>query len=168
MALGRLFQISFQEIQTEIHKCISANGKKSSNGRSFMDVGSALIIEVKTAFVIVAPVSYAMRDVSRTSNSFWAFVAIKNLVEKYNDHTYENAIATVVFPGLCVGHNYMPIRKSVQQTLDAYNYIDDHDESDSTNLYICPMGAREQPNTIGNREFIKKRITRKTRSTSSS
>lgn len=113
---------------------------KTILGRSYLDVGSAIVVPLVTyqTALIVAPTMFHPEDVSDTMNAYTSFLAALLMMEKYTQ--YKSDIYTLVITSHCCGVGGMDPEESAQQMYLAW--------------LEYTQGAREASETLGYSDIV--------------
>jgi len=147
----------FPDVETRVREKIVAIGKKTMLGRTYFPVGGALLVKAnEKAELVCAPTMFLPRDVSKSKNAYWSFLATLCLVEK--EVIRRNTSFTLVATSLCCGYGKMSEEDSVRQMKQAYlDFLDINrilPYQEIGDKYLILKGEdEEQPDNYDNREI---------------
>jgi O-acetyl-ADP-ribose deacetylase (regulator of RNase III) len=127
----------FPTCETIVRNRIKKLSTKTILGRSYLDIGSALFIQLKYYDVglIIAPTMFTPEDVSTTKNAYISFLAALMMMNKYTQ-TDSNKY-TLIATSHCCGFGCMDPIVSAQQMYDAYMDFSNgvvHEHPDSADI----------------------------------
>lgn len=110
----------FPGLQTRVQSLIRSEGVRNPFGRYYIPVGSAISLRIggTPAHLIVAPTMFQPRDVSRTRNAYWSFLAALTLFHK--SYGWGWGELTLVATSHCCGYGCMDSVESARQMHAAY------------------------------------------------
>jgi O-acetyl-ADP-ribose deacetylase (regulator of RNase III) len=116
----------FPGLQTLVQDSIHCHGVENAFGRWYLPVGSAICLQIvpppTNTYIIVAPTMFQPRDVSRTHNAYWSFLAALTVFAKhFGSATYTTKHMTLVVTSHCCGYGCMDPFESARQMHAAYN-----------------------------------------------
>jgi O-acetyl-ADP-ribose deacetylase (regulator of RNase III) len=120
---GGIDDVLSREMFPGVENCVKDKileiGKQTLLGRPYFPVGGAFIVKTsETTDLISAPTMFLPRDVSKTKNAYWSFLATLCLVKK--EVLRRNRYFTLVVTSLCCGYGQMTEEESVRQMKQAY------------------------------------------------
>jgi len=101
--INNKFVEEFPLLPDLINQKIQQHGTTNLSGDKFIEIGSAISVlyDEETRFrVLCVSTMYTPQDISLTENIFYAFLAVKNLVQKINIKYPDDTISTVICPSL--------------------------------------------------------------------
>ena len=147
----------FPEIQTRAQKQLSQLNKKTSLGRNYLPIGSAMMVRVDKKnknYIVACPTMFRPQDIRGTRNVYWAFYAGLSLVNRYNGKVREgDRIRILAVPGLGTGYGKMTWKESAEQIYEAYqDYYEkkkrplDNKFVEYYKIYLDEPNREEKPN----------------------
>ena len=144
----------FHGVQKAVQTKIRSLGKKTTLGRFYLSVGSAIIVPVKNDSTLVsAPTMFLPHDVSKTRNAYHAMMAALMAFKKFGK------CDLLVATGLCCGYGKMDPVVSAKQIREAYddfnkgNVPEEIEHVSDPYCVITKNRDNEQPNNFDNREI---------------
>lgn len=162
--VDKIYWKMFKELQKVAQKKLSEYPMKTTLGRNYLPIGSALMISVNNEkynnnYVIACPTMFRPQDIRGTQNVYYAFLAGINLIDKYNKYVSdEKKIRTLVVPGLGTGYGKMTFEDSAKQIKKAFiDYYENKMNNDKMpndyQIYMDEPNKNEQPNVYDNAEL---------------
>lgn len=113
--IDAVYSQMFPGCETLVRNRIAMLPTKTILGRSYLDIGSAIVVPLMThqTTLIVAPTMFYPEDVSGTMNALTSFLAALLMMEKYTK--YKPDIYTLVVTSHCCGVGGMNPETSAQQ-----------------------------------------------------
>ncbi len=160
----------FPGCEPQVKKMIAEIGKKTTLGRPYLPVGSALWFSVSSSanadkqplvdeesVLISAPTMFLPHDVSETRNAYWCMMACLQAMQKIKVET-KGAIDTLVCTSLCCGVGRMDAETSALQMCQALRDFEDgrvfeEVEDFGVHYVILPSRDDAQPRNFDNREI---------------
>ena len=122
--VDKVYWKMFPNLQKSAQKLIRKYPMKTTLGRNYLPIGSALMIKVesnKNQYVVACPTMFRPQDIRGTRNVYYAFLAGLALIDKYNKSvSIGEQIQTLVCPGLGTGYGKMTFEESVKQIKEAF------------------------------------------------
>lgn len=148
-----LSQIIFPGIETEVKSIVNDLGIKTLLGRSYLPIGSSIIIEKGYNNLIVAPTMLLPQNVSNTLNAYYATMAI--LYNILINHKENINNVDIIFTSLCCGYGKMSEDESINQILRG---IQDYHKYNpmiiNSNIIINQPNLLDQPKYYQNTEWF--------------
>ena len=148
------YMAMFPGVQKKVQDKIKELGKKTSLGRYYLPIGSAVIVPVGYDCKLVsAPTMFLPHNVSQTRNAYHAMMAALMAFRK--QPTCHLLVAT----GLCCGYGKMDPNISAKQMRQAYDDFHNGlvpieiEKLDDPSFLITPSRDEEQPRNFDNREI---------------
>ena len=149
----------FPGCEPKVKEMIVEIGKKTTLGRPYLPVGSALWFKVNNgeSVLISAPTMFLPHDVSDTMNAYWAMIACLQAMQKVEEET-EGVIDTLVCTSLCCGVGRMDEETSAIQIRQAVRDFEidklfPEVEDFGIQYVILPSRDDVQPKNFDNREI---------------
>jgi O-acetyl-ADP-ribose deacetylase (regulator of RNase III) len=148
----------FPGCESQVKKMIAEIGKKTTLGRPYLPVGSALWFQTTEESVLIsAPTMFLPHDVSETMNAYWCMMACLQAMEKIEAET-KGAIDTLVCTSLCCGVGRMDAETSALQMCQALRDFEEGKrfievEDFGVHYVILPSRDNLQPKNFDNREI---------------
>ena len=149
----------FPGCEPKVKEMIAEIGKKTTLGRPYLPVGSALWFKVNNneSALISAPTMFLPHDVSETMNAYWAMMAALQAMEKIEVET-EGTIHTLVCTSLCCGVGRMDEETSAIQIRQAVRDFEEglrFPEVEDFGVHYVRLPSRDdaQPKNFDNREI---------------
>jgi hypothetical protein len=156
-----LSTILFPTVQDKIQKEISIYGKKNKIGRTYLPIGSSIIVDVKTpinwheknstVYVVCSPVCLIPQSVRYTQNSYYCTMAVLyNILQncKYPEDDIE-----IIFTSICCGSGRMSEFESIEQIENAVKHYKTYNATCLQNCVIFEPNLQEQPCSFQNTEW---------------
>jgi O-acetyl-ADP-ribose deacetylase (regulator of RNase III) len=149
-------RIMFPTIERDVKDSFASYGKKTLLGRSYLPIGSAVIINTQTKdkYMISAPTMLLPQNVQHTQNAYWSTKAILEVL----GNTVLHDEVEIVLTSMCCGYGKMSIESSVGQIIKALT--DNYSKADLQTqkikkVYIDEPNLDEQPLIYENTEWKK-------------
>jgi O-acetyl-ADP-ribose deacetylase (regulator of RNase III) len=111
-------QYIFPCIETVVLQTIQSLGIHTFLGRSYLPIGSAVLVPYEESALISTPTMVLPIDLNTTQNAYHSFLAALLLFEKYRRSNPQ--YQTLVVPSLCCGYGKMQEKESADQMKRAY------------------------------------------------
>ena len=146
----------FPGVEKKVRQRLVELNIKTSLGRNYLPIGSALIVKAAPqSWLISAPTMFLPHDVSKTRNSYYAFMSSLCLFKKFK--SVVPSIETLVCPSLCTGWGRMTYEEAAKQMYEAFvdfsNGNTPNDYEMSFDVFKSENRDNEQPNHYDNREI---------------
>lgn len=148
-----LSRIIFPNIEPEIKTIVKQLGITSIVGKSYLPIGSSIILDKGNKSLVVSPTMLLPQNVSNTKNAYYATMAILyniliNKKENIND-------IDIIFTSLCCGYGKMSEYDSIQQIIDGIkDYVNYKPKIINKNIIINDPNLYDQPKYYQNTEFF--------------
>jgi O-acetyl-ADP-ribose deacetylase (regulator of RNase III) len=148
-----LSRIIFPNIEKEVKNIVKQLGITSIVGKTYLPIGSSIIIDKGNKSIVISPTMLLPQNVSSTKNAYYATMAILynilcNKKEKIED-------IDIIFTSFCCGYGKMDEDMSINQTLDGIrDYINYNPKIINENIIINEPNLYEQPKYYQNTEFF--------------
>lgn len=121
--VDKVYRNMFPKLQNMAQNKLKTYNIMTKNGRYFLPLGSAMIIDLMNGYHIVScPTMYIPQSIKGTHNVYWAFLAGLYCIEKYNKNVpVTKQIKTLVVPGLGTGIGSLTFSEAVTQMVNAFN-----------------------------------------------
>ena len=153
-----LSRTMFPTCERQLKKMIADLGHKTTLGRPYLRVGSAIwfMVGPKTGF-IAAPTMFLPHDVADTQNAYWAFIAALVAMDRIEKAT-GGAVHTLVCTSLCCGVGRMDPEQAAIQMRRAWDdfhagRIPAETEKVGDQYVLMPSRDDHQPSNYDNREL---------------
>jgi O-acetyl-ADP-ribose deacetylase (regulator of RNase III) len=149
-----LSRIIFPDIEIEIKNIVRQLGITSIVGKSYLPIGSSIIIDKGAKSLIISPTMLLPQNVSNTRNAYYATMAVlHNVLVNRKENIDE---VDILMTSLCCGYGKMTEENSIQQIRDGINdYIHYQPKIVNQNIIINEPNLSEQPKYYQNTEFMK-------------
>jgi O-acetyl-ADP-ribose deacetylase (regulator of RNase III) len=142
----------FPGIEQSVVEKIQTLGIHTFLGRSYMPIGSAVLVPYKQTALISAPTMFLPSDVSTTQNAYHSFLAALILFHKYRRN--HPIVQTLVVTSHCCGYGNMSAKDSAAQMKRAYDdFVQDnypYDTNEDDTILITPpekIDSEQMPNS---------------------
>lgn len=149
-----LSRIIFPNIESEVKNIVKQLGIVSIVGKSYLPIGSSIIMDKGNKLLIISPTMLLPQNVSNTKNAYYATMAVLyniliNKKEKIED-------IDIIFTSLCCGYGKMEEEVSIKQIIDGINdYMDYKPKRVYKDIIINEPNLYDQPKYYQNSEFFK-------------
>ena len=149
-----LSRIIFPDIEIEIKNIVRQLGITSIVGKSYLPIGSSIIIDKGAKSLIISPTMLLPQNVSNTRNAYYATMAVlHNVLVNRKENIDE---VDILMTSLCCGYGKMTEENSIQQIRDGiHDYIHYQPKIVNQNIIINEPNLAEQPKYYQNTEFMK-------------
>lgn len=149
-----LSRIIFPDIEKEIKNIVRQLGITSIVGKSYLPIGSSIIIDKGAKSLVISPTMLLPQNVSNTRNAYYATMAVlHNVLVNRKENIDE---VDILMTSLCCGYGKMTEENSIQQIRDGINdYIHYQPKIVNQNIIINEPNLSEQPKYYQNTEFMK-------------
>jgi O-acetyl-ADP-ribose deacetylase (regulator of RNase III) len=151
------YSAMFPDVQRKVQDKIRILGKKTSLGRNYLPIGSAVIVPVGYDCMLVsAPTMFLPQDVSKTKNAYYAMMASLMAFKK------QGSCNLLITTNLCCGYGKMNPSVSAKQMRKAYddfhngNIPIEIEYKNDPSFLITRDHDYEQPRNFDNREIHEK------------
>jgi hypothetical protein len=148
-----LNHIVFPNIESEVKNIVKELNITTLTGRSYLPIGSSIIIDKGMKSLVVSPTMLLPQNVSETTNAYYATVAVLynilvNKGENIND-------VDIIFTSLCCGYGKMDVDLSIYQIIKGiHEYMNYLPIIMNLNIILKEPNLYEQPKYYQNKEFI--------------
>jgi O-acetyl-ADP-ribose deacetylase (regulator of RNase III) len=148
-----LSRIIFPDIEKEIKTIVRQLGITSIVGKSYLPIGSSVIIDKDSKSLVISPTMLLPQNVSTTRNAYYATMAVlHNVLVNRKENIDE---VDILLTSLCCGYGKMTEENSIQQIRDGINdYIHYKPQIINQNIIINEPNLSEQPKYYQNTEFF--------------
>jgi hypothetical protein len=148
-----LSRIIFPDIEKEIKTLVRQLGITSIVGKSYLPIGSSVIIDKDSKSLVISPTMLLPQNVSTTRNAYYATMAVlHNVLVNRKENIDE---VDILLTSLCCGYGKMTEENSIQQIRDGINdYIHYNPLIINQNIIINEPNLSEQPKYYQNTEFF--------------
>ena len=151
----------YPNLKKKIKKKIKSFHLKTFRDKNYCPIGGSFIIEESDIRFICVPTMLTNQNVSETENAYWAMLAIKNIIIKYNKKSKNIPINTIILSGLCTGVGKMSPENSISQMNSAFTKPPDRQNDliseRKSDCYQFDIKENKQPIILENMEFLKKK-----------
>jgi len=149
-----LSRIIFPDIEKEIKNIIRQLGITSIVGKSYLPIGSSVIIDKDSKSLVISPTMLLPQNVSTTRNAYYATMAVLyNVLVNRKENIDE---VDILLTSFCCGYGKMTEENSIQQIRDGINdYIHYKPLIINQNIIINEPNLYEQPKYYQNTEFFR-------------
>ena len=149
-----LSRIIFPNIEKEVKNIVKQLGIASIVGKSYLPIGSSIIIDKENKSLIISPTMLLPQNVSNTKNAYYATIAILYNVLINKNKNIDNI--DIIFTSFCCGYGKMDEVESIQQIIDGIkDYIHYTPNVIYKNIIINEPNLYDQPKYYQNTEFFK-------------
>ena len=149
-----LSRIIFPNIEQEVKNIVKQLGIASIVGKSYLPIGSSIIIDKENKSLIISPTMLLPQNVSNTKNAYYATIAILYNVLINKNKNIDNI--DIIFTSFCCGYGKMDEVESIQQIIDGIkDYIHYTPNVIYKNIIINEPNLYDQPKYYQNTEFFK-------------
>jgi O-acetyl-ADP-ribose deacetylase (regulator of RNase III) len=148
-----LSRIIFPNIEGEIKNIVKQLGIKSIIGKSYLPIGSSIILNKSNKSLVISPTMLLPQNVSNTKNAYYATMAVLyniliNNKENIND-------IDIIFTSLCCGYGKMEEDESIKQIIEGIkDYVNYKPKILNNNIIINEPNLYDQPKYYQNTEFF--------------
>jgi O-acetyl-ADP-ribose deacetylase (regulator of RNase III) len=148
-----LSRIIFPNIESEVKNIVRQLGITSIVGKSYLPIGSSIIIDKGNNSLVISPTMLLPQNVSNTKNAYYATMSILyNVLINANQNI---ADVDIIFTSFCCGYGKMEEDTSIHQIIDGIkDYIHYVPKIISKNIIINEPNLHEQPKYYQNTEFF--------------
>jgi len=148
-----LSRIIFPNIESEVKNIVKQLGIKSTVGKSYLPIGSSVILDKGNKSLIISPTMLLPQNVSTTSNAYYATMAILyNILVNKKENLEE---IDILFTSLCCGYGKMEEDTSIQQIIEGIqDYKNYKPQIINNNIIINEPNLYDQPKYYQNTEFF--------------
>ena len=149
-----LSRIIFPDIETEVKKNVKELGIKNIMGRTYLPIGSSIIIDKENnKSLVISPTMLLPQNVSNTKNAYYATISVLYNILINKKEKLENI--DIIFTSFCCGYGKMNEDVSIQQILDGIkDYINYKPKVINKNIIINEPNLYNQPKYYQNTEFF--------------
>jgi len=148
-----LSRIVFPGIEHEVKQMIKELGVTSIVGKSYLPIGSSMIIDKGIRSLVVSPTMLLPQNVSTTRNAYYATMAILYNV-LINNHQNVDEI-DILFTSFCCGYGKMEEDVSIQQIMEGINDYPTYNPTIiNKNIVLHEPNLHDQPKYYQNTEFF--------------
>ncbi len=149
-----LSRIIFPDIEKEIKNIVRQLGITSIVGKSYLPIGSSVIIDKDSKSLVISPTMLLPQNVSTTRNAYYATMAVLyNVLVNRKENIDE---VDILLTSFCCGYGKMTEENSIQQIRDGINdYIHYKPLIINQNIIINEPNLSEQPKYYQNTEFFR-------------
>jgi O-acetyl-ADP-ribose deacetylase (regulator of RNase III) len=149
-----LSRIIFPNIETEVKNIVKQLGIKSIVGKSYLPIGSSIILNKGNKSLVISPTMLLPQNVSNTKNAYYATMAILYNILINKKESIEEV--DIIFTSFCCGYGKMEEDVSIQQIIDGIkDYIHYKPKLIYENIIINEPNLYDQPKYYQNTEFFK-------------
>lgn len=149
-----LSRIIFPNIEKEVKNIIKELGIASIVGKSYLPIGSSIIIHKENKSLVVSPTMLLPQNVSTTCNAYYATMAILYNILINNNESLDEI--DILFTSFCCGYGKMEEDVSILQILDGIkDYIYYKPTVISKYIILHEPNLYDQPKYYQNTEFFK-------------
>lgn len=148
-----LSRIIFPNVQSSVVNIVKNLKIYNKLGRTYLPIGSSIILDFKNTALVVAPTMLLPQKVSNTKNAYYATMAVLYNVlinQKYNLNNVD-----IIFTSMCCGYGEMNEYESLKQILEGirdYKNYNPHIVNNS--IIIKEPNLTNQPKYYQNTEFF--------------
>lgn len=148
-----LSRIIFPDIETEVKRIVRENGFVNLLGRSYLPIGSSIIIDKNNKALVISPTMLLPQNVSETKNAYYATMAVLyniliNKGENVND-------VDILFTSFCCCYGKMNEDESIRQILEGIaNFRQYEPTIVNENIIINEPNLYQQPKYYQNSEWF--------------
>ena len=148
-----LSRIVFPGIEQEVKSIVKSIEIQNLLGRSYLPIGSSIIIEKGQKNLIVAPTMLLPQNVSNTLNAYYATMAI--LYNILINHKENINNVDIIFTSFCCGYGKMSEDESINQIIKGIqDYHKYNPKIINDNIIINQPNLLEQPKYYQNTEWF--------------
>jgi O-acetyl-ADP-ribose deacetylase (regulator of RNase III) len=148
-----LSRIIFPNIEIEVKNIVKQLGIISIVGKSYLPIGSSIILHKGNKSLVISPTMLLPQNVSNTKNAYYATMAVLyNILINTKENIEE---IDIIFTSLCCGYGKMEEDVSIQQIINGIkDYIDYKPKLIYKDIIINEPNLYEQPKYYQNTEFF--------------
>ena len=148
-----LSRIIFPNIEIEVKNIVRQLGITSIVGKSYLPIGSSIIIDKGNKSLVISPTMLLPQNVSNTKNAYYATMSILYNILINTKKNIEDI--DIIFTSFCCGYGKMEEDVSIRQIMDGIkDYIHYTPKVIYKNIIINEPNLYEQPKYYQNTEFF--------------
>jgi O-acetyl-ADP-ribose deacetylase (regulator of RNase III) len=149
-----LSRIIFPNIEIEEKNIVKQLGVTSIVGKSYLPIGSSIIVNKGKKSLIISPTMLLPQNVSNTKNAYYATMAVLyNILINKKENIEE---IDIIFTSFCCGYGKMEEDVSIQQIIEGIkDYIHYKPKLIYKDIIINEPNLYDQPKYYQNTEFFK-------------
>lgn len=148
-----LSRIIFPNIEKEVKNIVKQLNIKSIVGKSYLPIGSSIIIDRNDKSLIISPTMLLPQNVSKTNNAYIATMAILYNILVNKNENIDNI--DVIFTSFCCGYGKMEEDECIKQIISGIkNYKNYKPSLIYKNIIINEPNLFEQPKYYQNTDFF--------------
>ena len=135
------------------HTFVNLKRCKSIVGKSYLPIGSSIILDKGNKSLVISPTMLLPQNVSNTKNAYYATIAVLyniliNRKENIND-------IDIIFTSFCCGYGKMEEDESINQIINGIkDYVNYKPKILNKNIIINEPNLCDQPKYYQNTEFF--------------
>jgi len=149
-----LSRIIFPNIEREVKDIVKQLGITSLVGKSYLPIGSSIILDKGEKSLVISPTMLLPQNVSSTKNAYYSTKSVLyNILINKKENIKD---IDIIFTSLCCGYGKMEEDKSIQQIIDGIKDYTTYNPSHiiNENIIINEPNLYEQPKYYQNTEFF--------------
>lgn len=148
-----LSRIIFPNIEVEVKNVVKQLGINSIVGKSYLPIGSSIILDKGNKSLVISPTMLLPQNVSNTKNAYYATIAaLYNILINRKENIDD---IDIILTSFCCGYGKMEEDVSIKQITDGIkDYVYYNPIILNKNIIINEPNLYEQPKYYQNTEFF--------------